>query len=224
MDQAQVHYQMCIHFDPGYAEAHNNLGAHYKDLGQNDKAIWHYKEAARSKPTFCLPLSNLASLYHGMGRVELAQEAGETAIKIDPNFAEAHNNLGSVYLDQGLSEKAVASFQKCLDLDPHNERLKADNKPAKKQRKRLCLEAFRGHSPGVIKQLNELVAVPLLHPGLFRAVGIAPPHGLIVSGSSGSGKSILVRKVAILFLLLFLFLFFFQNSANSRDHLMYYYI
>lgn len=26
MDEAQVHYQMCIHWDPDYAEANNNLG------------------------------------------------------------------------------------------------------------------------------------------------------------------------------------------------------
>ncbi|MBI4288436.1 MAG: AAA family ATPase [Chloroflexi bacterium] len=45
-------------------------------------------------------------------------------------------------------------------------------------------------------RLRELVAMPLVHPETFSAMGIRPPTGLILSGPPGTGKTLLVKAIA----------------------------
>ena len=47
-----------------------------------------------------------------------------------------------------------------------------------------------------VELVRELVEMPLRHPELFSAVGIPPPHGLLLHGAPGSGKTLLTRAVA----------------------------
>ncbi|EKX72669.1 cell division cycle protein 48, putative [Theileria equi strain WA] len=52
---------------------------------------------------------------------------------------------------------------------------------------------------GMGRQLNkirELIELPLLHPELFKTVGIAPPKGVILHGPPGSGKTLIARAIA----------------------------
>lgn len=47
-----------------------------------------------------------------------------------------------------------------------------------------------------IAEIRETVELPLLHPELFKKVGIEPPKGVLLCGPPGTGKTLLARAVA----------------------------
>ena len=47
-----------------------------------------------------------------------------------------------------------------------------------------------------IKEIKEVVELPIKHPELFDALGIAQPKGVILYGPPGTGKTLLARAVA----------------------------
>ncbi|XP_035685300.1 26S proteasome regulatory subunit 10B [Branchiostoma floridae] len=47
-----------------------------------------------------------------------------------------------------------------------------------------------------IRQLREVIELPLLNPELFFRVGIDPPKGVLLYGPPGTGKTLLARAVA----------------------------
>jgi transitional endoplasmic reticulum ATPase len=49
---------------------------------------------------------------------------------------------------------------------------------------------------GVIRQLREMIELPLRHPEIFERLGIDPPRGVLLHGPPGTGKTLLARAVA----------------------------
>jgi len=47
-----------------------------------------------------------------------------------------------------------------------------------------------------IKQIKEVIELPIKHPELFEALGIAQPKGVLLYGPPGTGKTLLARAVA----------------------------
>merc|ERR1712159_425705 len=47
-----------------------------------------------------------------------------------------------------------------------------------------------------IKEIKEVIELPIKHPELFEALGIAQPKGVILYGPPGTGKTLLARAVA----------------------------
>merc|ERR1712127_331082 len=47
-----------------------------------------------------------------------------------------------------------------------------------------------------IREIREVVELPLLNPELFQRVGITPPKGCLLYGPPGTGKTLLARAVA----------------------------
>lgn len=47
-----------------------------------------------------------------------------------------------------------------------------------------------------IRELREVIELPLLNPELFKRVGISPPKGCLLFGPPGTGKTLLARAVA----------------------------
>ena len=47
-----------------------------------------------------------------------------------------------------------------------------------------------------IRQIREMIEVPLRHPELFARLGINPPRGVLLHGPPGTGKTLIARAVA----------------------------
>ncbi|KAG5278150.1 hypothetical protein AALO_G00095740 [Alosa alosa] len=47
-----------------------------------------------------------------------------------------------------------------------------------------------------LAQIKEMVELPLRHPGLFKAIGVKPPRGILLYGPPGTGKTLVARAVA----------------------------
>ncbi|KAK9815637.1 hypothetical protein WJX72_007259 [[Myrmecia] bisecta] len=56
-------------------------------------------------------------------------------------------------------------------------------------------DAVGGHEAAV-KQLKEMVLLPLLYPDLFRQMNIHPPRGILFHGPPGTGKTLVARALA----------------------------
>ncbi|KAK8801152.1 hypothetical protein WA158_001922 [Blastocystis sp. Blastoise] len=53
-----------------------------------------------------------------------------------------------------------------------------------------------GGAKEALKELREVVEIPLLHPEKFVALGIDPPKGVLLYGPPGTGKTLTARAVA----------------------------
>lgn len=47
-----------------------------------------------------------------------------------------------------------------------------------------------------IKEIREVIELPIKHPEIFEALGISQPKGVIMFGPPGTGKTLLARAVA----------------------------
>lgn len=47
-----------------------------------------------------------------------------------------------------------------------------------------------------IREIREMIEVPLRHPELFAKLGISPPRGVLLHGPPGTGKTLIARAVA----------------------------
>merc|ERR1712147_217146 len=47
-----------------------------------------------------------------------------------------------------------------------------------------------------IQEIKEVIELPIKHPELFEALGIAQPKGVLLYGPPGTGKTLLARAVA----------------------------
>ncbi|MDP2947534.1 MAG: CDC48 family AAA ATPase [Nanoarchaeota archaeon] len=119
----------------------------------------------------------------------LCKEAALKSIK--PYFAELKNMQEKIPTE--ILDKIKVSRQHFIDslkqVEPSAMREVLINKP------HVQWEDIGGLDD-VKEKLRELVELPLLRPDLFKAAGITPSKGILLSGESGTGKTLLAKAVA----------------------------
>ncbi len=103
---------------PQDAEAHANLAAALRALGQLEDAVAAGRRALKINPDFAEAHNNLGVALQGLGQLNDAVASYRRAISIKPGFAEAHNNLGSALKELGQFDNGLASYSRALKLNP----------------------------------------------------------------------------------------------------------
>ncbi|HEC88091.1 MAG TPA: AAA family ATPase, partial [Thermoplasmata archaeon] len=91
---------------------------------------------------------------------------------------------------------SVSPPSEAVIIDPSTE-IKMSEKIAKEEMKipRITYEDIGGLEEA-IKQVREMIELPLKHPELFEKLGIEAPKGVLLHGPPGTGKTLLAKAVA----------------------------
>jgi Tfp pilus assembly protein PilF len=113
-------FQKSLEINPGFTEAHNNLGTIYQELGFADKAEAEFRKALED-PAYLsleLPHYNLARLFYTLERFDDARDEVERSIQLKPRFAMAYNLKGLILERKGELPGAVDAYGQAVKLVP----------------------------------------------------------------------------------------------------------
>lgn len=143
-----VHYaEKALTVKPDYAEAYNNIGSAYNQLGKYDSAEVALSRALAIDPDYSLAANNLAIskrrrqqekifadalkknpsegiylelsfFYYKQNMFAKSVEAAEQALRLNPSSAEAFNNICSAYNNLKNWDKAIEACNMALKLKP----------------------------------------------------------------------------------------------------------
>lgn len=111
-------YRRAIALDPGFADAHCNLGTIFYNRGDRAAARGAYEEALEAAPAHLEAHFNLANLLEEEGRRELALRHYKRTLDSDPLFVDAHLNLALLYEKLGLPRLARTHWRRYLQILP----------------------------------------------------------------------------------------------------------
>jgi Tfp pilus assembly protein PilF/4-amino-4-deoxy-L-arabinose transferase-like glycosyltransferase len=118
LDDAVVHYQRSIEFQPDYAPAYNNMGVALRAKGELDQALSSYEKALAVQPDYPDAHYNLANALLEKDQPEAAAAHFRTALESIPGSAGTLNNLGIALASQGKFAEAADQFRAALAADP----------------------------------------------------------------------------------------------------------
>ncbi len=108
--------------DKALAEAYNNRGIAYSNLGDHARAIQEFDQALRLDPSLSFAFSNRGIAYSELGKYRRAFEDYDQALRLDPTLVHTRNNRGNAYASIGDYARAIADYDEALRLDPDLER------------------------------------------------------------------------------------------------------
>ncbi len=109
--------EQAIEINPNYAEAHNNLGNVFQELGRHKEAIVSYQSAININPNILTAYHSLANSFRILGKYQEAITFYQKVIEKDPNYIEAHNNLGNVFQALYKYREAIFCYQKAIQIN-----------------------------------------------------------------------------------------------------------
>merc|ERR1719213_461338 len=127
-------------------------------------------------------------------------------VYLKPYFLEAYRPIhkGDTFIIRG-GMRAVEF--KVIETDPApfcivapDTVIHCEGDPIKREEEEDALNAIGYDDIGgcrkQLAQIKEMVELPLRHPGLFKAIGVKPPRGILLYGPPGTGKTLMARAVA----------------------------
>ena len=111
-------YTKVINIDNLNADAYNNRGVLYKQVGHMEEALKDYNKAIELNSNDADVFNNRGVLYKQVGRIEEALKDYNKAIELNSNDAGIYNNRGSLYAELGNQEKALEDYNKAIELNP----------------------------------------------------------------------------------------------------------
>jgi tetratricopeptide (TPR) repeat protein len=118
LEKAMHAYRSALQVDPGFADAHCNLGTVHYRRGERERARACYEEALKHDPEHVEANFNLGNLLEEAGQREAALHRYKIAIHVDPLFPDAQLNLALLYEKLELRRKAKEHWRRYLQLVP----------------------------------------------------------------------------------------------------------
>lgn len=122
--QAEAAYRRVLQLDPGFAEAHFNLGNILRGRGQLAAAAEAYRRAAEhaaEPPLKVAAFYNLAYVLDEQGLFAPAAQALQQCLELDAHCADACFNLAMCYERLQQHRQAAEMWRRYLRLDPDSE-------------------------------------------------------------------------------------------------------
>jgi tetratricopeptide (TPR) repeat protein len=111
-------YSHAIAVTAGNYVALTNLGQHYGDGGDFEKAIEYYQQATDAAPRSAKTHFNLAHASEKLGRFDAAANHYQEALRLNPRYPLAHFNLGIVLGKLGRPADAMDQYARELEVNP----------------------------------------------------------------------------------------------------------
>lgn len=114
-------FEQILSSEPDNADAHNNLGIAYYEIGFRDDAKDEFRLATEISPTHAEAWRNLGKAVRDTGgNPEEAARCFRKALSLEPCGDDTWMMLGTTLLDRGRSVEAVTCFNRALELNPAN--------------------------------------------------------------------------------------------------------
>jgi len=117
-------YRKALELDPGYAPAHNYLGAALDDQGDLDGAVASYRRAVELAPDFAAAHYNLGNALKNQNDLAGALASYRRALELDPSNADFNRitSLGLLLQKKGQLEEAESLYRRALEIHPNHYR------------------------------------------------------------------------------------------------------
>jgi tetratricopeptide (TPR) repeat protein len=112
------HLERAVRIYPDYADAWNNLGAHYHRAGDYQKSVHIFTKVTELNPDFYGGWMNLGSSLLATGRLREAVDANQKAWQLEPDDARVCLQLALSYYYVRDYTRAKQHLLKVFDMDP----------------------------------------------------------------------------------------------------------
>jgi protein O-mannosyl-transferase len=108
----------CARKTPFKAAAFINLGAAFREAGDDDRAFPAFDRAVKLDPKSPDAFLNRGIAYGKKGQLELALLDFDSALALNPGLAKVYYNRGLALAEQGRFQAALADWTRAIELDP----------------------------------------------------------------------------------------------------------